>query len=59
VAYDEGAFVYPPESFAFGEFGELGDFDVGESEEFPGGLGFVEGFVVEDSGGGVAEEALG
>ncbi len=59
VADDEGALVDPPESFALGEFGELVDLDGGEAEEFAGGLGFVEGFVVEDAGGGVGEESLG
>jgi len=59
VPYDEGAFVDPPQPFTLGEFGELGDFDGGEAEEPAGGLGFVEGLVVEDAGGGVAEQSLG
>ncbi len=46
-----------PESFAYGEYGESGDFDTGE--EPAGGVGFAVGFVVEDAGGGVGEESLG
>ncbi|MGH9127425.1 MAG: hypothetical protein ACRDY2_00280 [Acidimicrobiales bacterium] len=37
----------------------MGDFDGGEPKESASRLGFVEGFVVEDAGGGIAEQALG
>ena len=59
VADDESAFVDSPEPFAFGQLRQLGDLDGGESEESARGLGFVEWFVVEDTGGGVSEQSLG
>jgi hypothetical protein len=55
MADDEGSFVDWPASFALGEFGELVDLHGGQAQEFAGGLGFVEGFVVEDPGGGVGQ----
>src|SRR5262249_19194080 len=59
VADYEGAFVNPPEPLALGKLGELAGFSRGQPQYFAGGDGFIGGLVVEDAGGGVAEQSLG
>ena len=55
MADDEGSLADAPEAFALGQLGELVGFDRSQTEDAPGGGGFVVGFVVEDAGGRVAQ----
>jgi hypothetical protein len=58
VADDERSLVHPPEPFAAGEKGELGDLDGGEAKHFASGLRLLERFVVQDASRGVPEQPL-